>query len=350
MSRAGIGQFGLAVLACAAMPCMAWAQDQVPAESKGPQPPGPWQPTVTLGLNLSQSSFSSNWAGGDKGSFVWVFTTNAKADRQISRALNTSNQLQLAYGQTSQQETDPADPSRRRWRSPDKTTDLILFENVERFTLRTFVDPYVSLRLDSQFVDQSDARGKLHFNPVKLTETAGVARVLLKTQDSELITRLGFGFRQTFARTFVDSTGDKTGSFSTNDGGFEYQMTSTQPMLGKRVLYQGKLLVFWPVFFSKSSALKDFDQIALGVDPARERVADFWKTPDVNFQNTFTAQITKVLSVNLYVQWIYDKFDAATMIDTAQPAAQLIAEVDGGVRKAGQFKQTLALSLTYKLL
>jgi hypothetical protein len=319
-------------------------------EKKGPPPPGPWGIDVVSGLNLSQSAFSNNWSGGDQGSVAWVLKTDAKAERQFNTKFNWSHLLQLAYGQTSLQETDPNDLSRKRWRSPDKTTDLVLFESVGRWTLQSFVDPYLAFRLDSQFIDNSDPVGELMFNPIKLSETAGVARVLRKTEDSELITRLGFGFRQTFARSFVDLTGDDVESFSTNDGGFEYQISALEPILEKRVLYQGKLLLFWPVFYSQSDALTEFDDIALDFDPTRERVGDSWKAVDVNFQNTLTAQITKIISINLYVQLLYDKFDAATNVNLDFDPDLLIREVDGGIRKAGQFKETLAIGFTFKML
>ena len=54
--------------------------------------------------------------------------------------------------------------------------------------------------------------------------------------------------------------------------------------------------------------------------------------------------------MNLYVQWIYDKFDAATNVDAALPLADVAAEVNGGIRKSGQFKQTLALAISYRFL
>lgn len=48
----------------------------------------------------------------------------------------------------------------------------------------------------------------------------------------------------------------------------------------------------WPVFFDKSDELEEFDRIAIAADPAREAIADYWKSPDVNFQNTFTSSMT----------------------------------------------------------
>jgi hypothetical protein len=311
---------------------------------------GPWKVAVTAGVNLSQSSFSSNWAGGDQGSIVWVLNSNTTAERQFNSTLNLSNLLQLSYGQTARQVADPANPSRLTWDSPDKTTDLISFESVGRFSVRSFVDPYFSLRLDSQFRDQSYPNGVIAFNPVKLKETAGIARVLQKTEDAEAITRLGFGFRQTIAKSFVDPASDRKASFTSNDGGFEWNTTVTRPLLEKRVLYKGTLLVFQPVFYSKSAALDQFDADALAADPTREPITDFWKSTDVSFQNTFSAAITKVLSVNLFAQWVYDKFDAAANVDNSQPLPARIAEIDKNVRKAGQFKETLAVGLTFRLL
>lgn len=327
-----------------------------------PPVPGPWAYGVIGGLTLGQSAFSDNWSGGDKGTINWVLNANLEAKRQLTAKFNIANALQLAYGQTSTQGSDPSDPGRKVWSTPDKTSDLILFESVGRFTLQSFVDPYLSFRLDSQFVDESDPVGSINFNPVKLTETAGVARVLhCGRQDStgckeEWIARAGFGFRQTMASSFTDATGDATERFTTNDGGLEFASTAKYPMANDRVVYQGNLNIFYPVFFSLSDELEEFDRIARDADPAREAVADFWKSPDVNFQNTFTSAITSWLNVSLFAQWVYDKFDAATNVavdgvEGDAAALQLLqAEVDGGIRKAGQFKQTLGIGLSYKFL
>jgi len=318
--------------------------------------PGPWQFGLVAGLNLSQSTFSDNWAGGDKGAINWVLNIDADAKRQINNSLHWSNQLQLAYGQTSKQERDAADASKTTWSRPDKTTDLILFESVARWTLHRYVDPYAAVRLDSQFQDDGDPIGELLFNPVKLTETAGVARVFLQQEKREVISRVGFGLRQSFAREFTDGTGDNTDTFTTNDGGLEFQTDAKLPLADNRILYTGKLLVFWPLFFDESSDLEEFDRLAMAADPGREAVADYWKTPDLNWQNTFTSEITSWLNVNLYVQWVYDKFDAATNVSLGDAATnpatldKLTGTIDGAIRKSGQFKQTLGVGLTYRFL
>lgn len=330
--------------ACLSLACAASADAPAPAE------PGPWKYGATLGINLSQSSFSSNWYGGDKGSIVWVVGGNLTAERQFNRRFNLAKSLTLAYGQTTRQVPESGDPGKLVWDTPDKTTDQILLESTGRFTLDSWADPYFALRAETQFQDQSDPVGTLAFNPVKIKESAGIARVIEKTEDRETITRLGFGIRQTFGRTFLDPVTKATGSFTSNDGGFEWQTNMTRPMLDKKVVYKGQLLVFQPLFFSNAHALEVFDAEARAADPTREAVADFWRTTDVDFQNSFTAQITKSLGVTLVAQLRYDKFDSAAQVDNTRPLAARLVEIDRNIRKAGQFKEVLAIALTYRLL
>jgi DUF3078 family protein len=324
------------------------------ADDPEPDPPGPWKFNTTVGLNLTQSAFSTNWAGGDRGSFLWVLTTQSSAVRQFSDHFNLANRLKLAYGQTSKQEKTTAGAV--VWDSPSKTTDQILFESVGRWTLGGIVDPYAALGVESQFWDESDPRGRFSFNPIKVKESAGVARVLYKTEDSGGLSRLGLAYRQIFSRTFTDPLGQDERSFTTNDGGLEWQTDVKQPLMSKKVLYKGTLLVYETLVYSESSDLETVDQILIAATPGRESIQNFWKAPDVNFQNNFTAEITKVLNVNLDVQFVYDKYDVAALVDPAlasspDPATRdaYVAQLDKNVRKAGQFREVLAIGLTYRL-
>ncbi len=57
-----------------------------------------------------------------------------------------------------------------------------------------------------------------------------------------------------------------------------------------------------------------------------------------------------MISVKLFVRWVYDKYD-----NTVSPVVEdgnLVnaADVHKAIRKAGQFKQTMALGLTYKFM
>lgn len=339
-----------AALLLAAAPTGARADDAKPVE------PGPWTFQSAALLTLAQSAYSTNWAGGDKGAIVWTLGANTTAERQFTERFNLSNQLAIAYGQTSRQRVDTSNPNELVWDAPEKTTDQILFESIGRWTLGGYVDPYAAVRVESQFLDQTYPNGDLTLNPVKLKESAGIARQWIKTEKEELLSRLGFGFRQTLARSFTSAPpSQETSRFTTNDGGVEFQSKATWPLLEGKVLYKGDLLVFQPVFFSKSDALEQFDALVRQGDASRpaepqaEAVADFWKATDVNFQNTFSAGITKAISVNLFVHWVYDKFDAAANVDPALELAKLVPEVRKNVRKSGQFKQTLAIGISYRL-
>jgi hypothetical protein len=335
------------LIALSALAGAARAADPKPIE------PGPWKIGEVVSLNLSQSSFSTNWSGGDQGSLVWVLGSATTAERQFTKRFNLSDALTLAYGQTTRQQNDPSHPGQRVWSTPDKTTDQLLFESVGRFTLDAWADPYFALRAESQFKDQSSPLGTLTLNPVKLKESAGIARVLFKTDDREAITRLGFGFRQTMARQLLSAVPKTTTSFTSNDGGFEWQTNVKQPLLQKKVLWTGSLLVFQPIFFSGANDLKAFDRAvrdsAAGYGLSTESVADFWRAPDVNLQNTFAAQITKSISVNLVTQLVYDKFDATAKVDNTRPLLLRVPAVYHNIRKAGQFRETLALGFTYRM-
>jgi hypothetical protein len=321
----------------------------IPARAADPIPPGPWVVDWKLGALLSQSAYSNNWAKGDQGSFSWVLNSDLDADRQFSHNFNWSNYLRLAYGQTGQQIADPDRPGANKWDVPNKTTDQILGESTGRFTFGGFVDPFVGVRAESQFEDESSPYGTLNFNPVRLTETAGIARLFKKSQYSEVISRLGIGARQTFGKEFIEDGAAKR-NFSTNDGGIEWLSTAKLPLVDStRVVYNGRLLVFAPVFYSQSDDLEAFDEAALAADPGREAVADFWRVPDVDWQNEFVARITKTINVNLLVHMVYDKYDANTNVAGERPVDELVPLVDGAIRKSAQWRQTLALGLTYQL-
>ncbi|HEX7881076.1 MAG TPA: DUF3078 domain-containing protein [Candidatus Eisenbacteria bacterium] len=341
VSVARAAAFGLALTA--------FVSAAAPALGADPIPPGPWMVDLRLGALLSQSSYSNNWAKGDQGSFSWVANMDFDAERQFSVKFNWDNYLRLAYGQTGQQVADPDHPGKNSWEPPNKTTDQILAESTGRFTLGGFVDPFIGIRGESQFEDESNSYGTLNFNPVRLTETAGLARVFKKSAYTEVASRLGLGARQTFGKEFINDGADKR-SFSTNDGGVEWFSTAKLPLVDStRVVYNGRLLVFAPVFYSQSDELERFDEAALALDPNHEEVSDFWRVPDVDWQNEFVARISKVVNVNLLVHMVYDKYDANTNVAGERPVDELAPLVNGAVRKSAQWRQTLALGLTYQI-
>lgn len=335
------------VLAGAAVLFLALGPSARAQDETGKMEVGRWYKSLEAGLNLSQSAYSDNWAGGDRGQLTWTFIVNGDARRRLNEKANWSHVLKLAYGQTTQQDAS------RDWSRPDKSTDRIDYETIMRFTLGLAVDPYVSGRLESQFQDASDPLGRsLNFNPIFLKQSAGVAREFIGEEKRALLVRFGGTFREAIRKQFtseLDPADETTQTETGIDGGLELVVDHKNVLFDEAIAWTSKLSFFQPLFYSSKSDLEDLDPAALtalGIDPD---VADFTTTMDVDWENIFTGQLTKYLSVNLYVRWVYDKYDTSVkplLADDgslANPGAVL-----GGIRKAGQFKQTLGLGLTYR--
>jgi hypothetical protein len=272
----------------------------------------PWAVAVDANLTLTQNAYSDNWVGGEAGALSWTFNSNSLAEKQLHARVHNKNTLKLSFGQIHNQ-----DKEKKTWAKPVKSTDLIDFESVFRFTLGGFVDPYASGRVETQFLDVSDTLKSRFLNPVTFTESFGVARVLTKKEKREWTARFGVGLRQHLDRdVLVDPLTSERETQTSNDGGLLFVNDFKTPLAEERITFTSKLSLFKALFYSESDKLKG------------QPNEDYWKSPDVNWENTFTASITKYLMVNLYIQLLYDK------------------EID----KGGRFKQTLSLGLTYKLI
>ena len=270
----------------------------------------PWKKSVDFNLNLTQSSYSDSWTGGEAGNMSWVSMVDGIFEKQFSAKFNFRNTTKLQFGQTHTQ-----DKTTKRWLSPNKSTDKIDIENVGRFTLQSYVDPYVALRLESQFMDASYGPIKRYINPMLLTESAGISRVFYAEDKDEIISRLGFSLRQNIDKVIIDTLLEDLKYRTATDGGIE-SVSDVHYVLSENLNYIGKLTLFKALFFSDK---EDF---------AGTPQADYWKAIDVNFENTLTASISRYLTVSMYAQLIYDK------------------QVD----LRGRFKETLALGITYKFL
>lgn len=272
----------------------------------------PWNLAVDANLALNQNAYS-NWEGGATGLLAYALNSNSLAEKQLNSKMNSRNTLKLAFGQTSTQDTAGT------WAALVKSTDEINFESVLRFTLGWVVDPFASAQLQSQFWDNSDATLSRYFNPLDLNEGLGVARVIVKREKTELVSRLGVGVKQRFDRQALDTLRTYEPPLETarinrfsNYGGVTFATDFTTPLAQEKITYTSKLTLFQAVFYSDAAA-----------DPEGK-----WKALDVGWENTFTASITKVLMVNLAAQVLYDK----------------------EINTKARLKETLALGLTYKLI
>jgi hypothetical protein len=264
---------------------------------------------MDLNLTVTQNSYSDNWTGGEAGNVNWVANTISAFEKKLSEKLNSKTTVKLAFGQTHTQ-----DQETKKWAKPVKSTDLIDIETLSRFTLKTWVDPYLALRFESQFLDASYPQLKRYINPKKITESAGISRQFYKTDQNEILSRLGFALRQIITEDIVDTVARKTEVNSTNDGGIE-SVTDVKLTLSDKISYTSKLSLYKALFYSKSEELKGTPE------------ENYWKELDVNWENAISVSIAKYVTVSLYTQLLFDK------------------QVD----KKGRFKETLSLGLTYKL-
>ncbi len=289
------------------------ADENAPADEAGETVPEGWQIASDINLTLTQNAYTDNWDGDETGALSWVFNSNTLAESQLTDAVNNRNTLKLSFGQTHRQAEDSGN-----WDRPSKTTDLIDLESVFRLTYGWSVDPFVSGRVQSQFLDTSDAEKTRTLNPTIFTESVGVARVFIKEENREWTTRLGGAVRQHLDRDVLPegATEDtERENLSTNDAGLEFVSEFRTPLADGAITLTSDLTIYKALYYSESDALTGSG-------------ADDWKSPDINWENTFSAEITRHIVVNLYIQALYDK------------------ETDADVK----LKETLSLGFTLKLL
>jgi hypothetical protein len=269
----------------------------------------PWSKSLDIDFTLTQNSYSDSWVGGEAGNVSWVWNANGIFEKQFYPKFKFKNTSKFSFGQTHIQ-----DKTTKNWAKPEKSTDLIDIENLGLFTLQSYVDPFVGLRLETQFLDASMPGINRYLSPARLTESAGIARQFYKTEIIDLLSRFGFAFRQIITENIVDTLAETTETKTTTDGGIE-SVTDLKMTLSETLNFTSKLSLYKAMFFSESDKVKG--------TPAE----DYWKAIDMNWENRLSASVAKYVTVSLYMQLLYDK----------------------EITLKGRFKQTLALGLTYKM-
>lgn len=291
----------------------AWAAEQ--------PTPGPWKATADVGLNVTQSSYSNSWKGGEEGSVSWTIVANLLAERQYTPTINWRNTLKLTFGQLMRQQVvEEFNTVEKKWSKPEKSTDRVFFESLFRLTFGWAVDPYAAGTFESQFYDISHPVVERFVNPIQLTESAGVGRTFVKNDAIEFYSRLGAALREDIDRqvepadVILPENEYHTKTKSTLDGGAEW-VTDFRRTFGENLNYVTKLRVFQAFFFSEADELEG------------TRQEDYWKAPDVAWENTISASVSKYVQTSLFFELLYDK------------------EID----RRGRFREILALGVTYKL-
>ncbi len=266
--------------------------------------------TVIFDFTTTQTSYSNSWVGGEAGSANWVANLNAATSNYLSPKFELRSRLKLSFGQTLTQNSESKD-----WSRPQKSTDLIDFETVGSIQTSWFVNPYVAFRAETQFYDGRNSHKKLFLSPLKLTESAGGTRKFYEKDKDFITSRLGLGIRQIITKYISDTVLLTTESETSSDAGIE-SVTEADLPLHKNIRYNGKLSLFKALAYSKSDDVKG--------TPAE----NYWKAVDVNLENSFNAAITKIMTVNLYLQLLYDK----------------------EISRRGRIKETLALGITIRMI
>lgn len=266
-----------------------------------------WERAADLGLSLTQSNYNSHWTGGEAGSVNWIANANLNASGKFSEKFSLKEDLKLSFGQTHIQDKETKD-----WARPEKSSDRIFLESVGLLTLGGLFDPYASVTFESQFLDASVASVNRYVNPITLNESAGLSRTFFAdTLGSTMSSRLGLALQHFSDNVVIDLDAGTKERSTVTSGGLNWVTDFDHKSEDQKMKFVTKLRVFWAWFNSESDNL----------------ASDDWKTPDLAWEHTLSAAITKLLQVQLFLEFQYDK------------------EID----KAMRFKETLALGLSYRL-
>jgi len=232
-----------------------------------------WVPKGVVGLNLSQVSFE-NWTQGGDNSISFTFFSNFGID-YIAEIWKWRNSLKFTYGRT------------KTGDEGYKTNDNeIFFESTLNRNVGWLLNPYfgvtartaVAAGYDYNVAPAIQIVGFL--DPLYLSEGIG----LMYDQIPNFRSRLGLGFKQTFAdkfnKTYTDDpeTPNEIEKFR-NETGIE-SVTEFEWVFLENMAYKSYLRLFGR-----------FEDISV------------W---DVRWDNTVTAKINDYFNVNINVLLIYD--------------------------------------------
>ena len=271
-----------------------------------------WKYSVLTNLTLNLNSYSDNWAGSEFSAMSWGWQFNGTAERQFTKMMFNKNTLKLAFGQTALQEKNVS-TGEKKWQKFKKSSDLIDFETVLRFTLHSYVDPFIGARVITQFVDSRVAGYDCNGNPLIITESFGAIRDLLKRDRIVWTARLGGAIRQSIDLNELLPDSLKPSDKLTNDGGMEFVTDLKANTKDNRISYASQIKAYEAMFSSSTDKYKG------------TKMEDYWRYPDISWENTLGVTLTKYIMLNVYAQLLYDR------------------EIDQDVR----YRETLGLSLTY---
>lgn len=234
-----------------------------------------WDHGLVGAITLSQVTFK-DWAQGGESALAWTLGVDGQNVRDAGTVGRTiwATAYKFAFGQTRQGD-----------RGFRKTDDKIDLETVWTYKVGTFVNPFVSSTLKTQFANgfKFDDRGNgvrvsQFFDPAYLTQTTGAGYQPI----TQIRTRFGFGLRETITRDFNSFADDPNtvGIEKTKvEGGFE-SVTNVKLNLAENIIYTGRFETFL--------ALRMFED------------------PIVRIDSTLAMRVNRYISTNLNVQIVKD--------------------------------------------
>lgn len=249
-----------------------------------------WHYSIDGSFLITLNTFSDNWKGSSAGSIIWVSKLNGLWKRKLTDRVLSENSLKLVFGQTRVQ-----DKKTKKWSSPEKSSDCIDFLSILKFRFGGFIDPYLSLSLTSQFMDNHDESHIVFINPLAITESFGLARDIIKTENFFWNFRMGCALRQNIDMNHLyPSTSIRPEHYGTefvNDGGAE--------LCSELRLRAGKFLRF-------STKLRLY-QAFISTDALKISLNDSWQYPDINLESSVNLNVTKNILFNYYINVVYDR-------------------------------------------
>ncbi len=250
-----------------------------------------WKHTMIISANITQVSFT-DWAQGGENALAYALFLEGKSTYAFNM-INWVSSYKFGYGQ-----------AKLGSQGIRKTDDDIDLESVFTYKMGTYINPFISASMKTQFTEgvKYDALGSAtpvsnFFDPAYITQTLGVGY-----QPGPVIkTRLGISLREIVVNKYALAyIGDTTKKVDV-DGGLE-SVTEVGWTVMENVVLNAKLEIFAPV--------KHFDRMTVRSD------------------NTLSAKVNKLISMNLNVQLINDP----------------------QVQARTQIKQTLALGFSFTLM
>jgi hypothetical protein len=249
----------------------------------------PWQLDMKASLSGQHTFHSENWEGDPQDALTWKAKLDAGAKKNIVWKIDNTNTIALSFGQSALKKKDG------NWSPPRKSLDIIDIESMYNLTLGTWVDPYVALRAQSQFVDERDSTTPYYINPVDLSESAGITRDLVKENDMTLNLRFGAAVHQRIDRNTDTTMADITqAEIVVHDAGSEVHARFDISRESGLVDYATHLRIYEALVQSGQSSDGSSD------------IAD-WRYPRIEWDHTLSINFASYLMVEVSALLRYDK-------------------------------------------